>query len=343
MVFLRKISVFVLVSSFFILKNAAAQDIQFSQFYAPALYVNPAFAGSTHYDRIIFHQRIQWPGLDARYITSLISYDRYFEEYKSGIGVMAIRDYQGANTINSTELYLQYSYELGITEKVALRTGLQGGYLSRQIDYSRLRYPDQFDDKGLSGQNTQDPNYGKQRAGVADVTAGTLLYSKSFWFSYSGNHLNEPNQSYWTANSKLPSRHQFTAGYKFVILKGEHKAHIGHKEDHLFLIPTAVYKLQGKSDQVDAGFYINYNEIVAGAWYRGIPVKHYQKGLQNNESIVLLAGWKIREVRISYSFDMTISRLASAKTLGSHELHIAYIFKGKKKLKPMKVLPCPEV
>src|SRR4051794_24613757 len=81
--------------------NSKAQDIQFSQFYANVLYMNPAFAGSAHLSRAIFHQRIQWPTLDAKYITSSISFDHYFEKARSGVGVIVLKDWQGANTLSS--------------------------------------------------------------------------------------------------------------------------------------------------------------------------------------------------------------------------------------------------
>lgn len=321
-----------------------AQDIQFSQFYGAALYLNPAFAGGVHNDRITFHQRLQWPSIDAKYITSYLSYDRYFDKYKSGLGITALKDFQGKNTINSTELGLQYSYELGISEKLALRPGLQLGYIKRSVDYTTLLYPDQFNNQGTNGQQTLDPHASTNKVSFLDVSAGAIFYSRKLWISYAGHHLNKPNQSYWANEvSNLPVKHSFTTGYRIPIIKGEEKAHIGHSTSSFFIIPTAHYKIQGKSDQVDLGIYAWYSELVAGVWYRGIPViKQYLEKLQNNESIVILVGWRIKEVRISYSYDFTVSKLHDARTGGSHELNITYIFRKKKKVKILKVLPCPD-
>jgi hypothetical protein len=79
-----------------------------------------------------------------------------------------------------------------------------------------------------------------------------------------------------------------------------------------------------------------------GFWYRGIPVKHYNKNLQNNESIICLMGWKYKNVSMAYSYDFTISKLNLAKTGGSHEINITYVFnKTKSKKKITKKLPCP--
>lgn len=317
-----------------------SQDIQFSQFYAAPLYLNPAFAGSSLFNRIVFQQRLQWPALDARYTTSLLSFDAFSQKYRSGIGVMAIRDVQGRGTISSTEFSIQYSYDLSISNSLAFRPGLHLGYISRTIDYSQLHFPDQYDDQGLNGNGSTDPLKENRRKGLPDVGAGGVFYSKHFWISYAGHHLNTPNQAFQEMQrSVLPAKHSFTAGYKFIISQGGLREHMGHMDNTFFIIPTVHYKFQGMSDQTDAGLYILYNEILFGIWYRGIPFKRYESRIQNNEAIIGIIGWRIRDFRLSYSYDFTVSRLHTARTAGAHELNITYLFKKKKG--PMKVLPCP--
>src|SRR5690349_19985497 len=110
-----------LLSCIFISVDCNSQDIQYSQFYANVLYLNPAFAGNAHALRGIFHQRLQWPALDAKYITSHLSVDNYFTKANSGLGLMVYKDWQGSNTIASLEGALQYAYELNITPKYAFR------------------------------------------------------------------------------------------------------------------------------------------------------------------------------------------------------------------------------
>src|SRR5690606_38165819 len=77
----------------FIFTNVGyAQDIQFSQFYASSMYANPAFAGSAHSGRVSSHTRYQWPRLDAKYFTTLASFDFYAPKVNSGFGIMALKD-----------------------------------------------------------------------------------------------------------------------------------------------------------------------------------------------------------------------------------------------------------
>jgi type IX secretion system PorP/SprF family membrane protein len=316
----------------------SAQDIQFSQFYSASLFLNPAFAGSAHGTRGILHQRVQWPSLDAKYITSLASFDTYSQKYKSGFGLMVVQDFQGSNIIKSSNIDLQYCYELSFSKNLTLRSGVQVGYVSRYLNYSSLIYPDQLNTQGYAGPS--DEIYGNQRIHYADVAAGGIVYSNALWVGFSAHHMNRPNQSFMGEVSRLPSKYTFVAGYKFLI--GRKRNAYSESEEEASLIPTVHYKFQGMSDQLDFGIYAMYRKVITGFWYRGIPVKYYQKNLQNNESVVFLAGYKFNSISISYSYDVIISRLAKVKTGGSHEVNITYVYKKSKKKKPMKRLPCPK-
>src|ERR1700744_707978 len=86
---------------FIVTINSYGQDIQFSQFYSNVLYINPAFAGSAHATRAILHNRLQWTGLNAKYITSSATVDHYFEKINSGVGLLVLRDVEGSNTLSS--------------------------------------------------------------------------------------------------------------------------------------------------------------------------------------------------------------------------------------------------
>lgn len=76
-------------------------------------------------------------------------------------------------------------------------------------------------------------------------------------------------------------------------------------------------------------------------WYRGLPIiKQYLPNLQNNEAIIALVGWKFDNVSIGYSYDMTVSRLAAARSGGVHELNITYVHSKRSEMKKRRALPC---
>lgn len=268
----------------------------------------------------------------------MASVDVYSSKYRSGFGLQAIQDYQGKNAIRSTTVDGMYSYELHIGSKLAIRPGIQASYVARTLNYANLIYPDQYDDDGYAGQ-TQDDQSVAPVIQYLDLSSGMIMYSDRFWVGYSAHHMNRPNQSFIQNSSRLPMKSAIVGGYKIFIRKANERYNKNFQE--VSFTPTVHYKLQGKSDQFDFGVYALYNQIIGGLVYRGIPFKKYQRRLQNNESVVLILGYKYQQISVSYSYDFTVSRLTRANTGGSHELNITYTHVRKKQYKPMRKLPCP--
>ena len=320
-----------------------AQDIQFSQYYAVPFYQNPAFVGGLHHTRGTLHQRVQWPGLDARYLTSLAAFDTYFSKFNSSIGVVAVQDYQGAGIISTTDLNLIYAYELNLSNDFSFRPGLQLGLTRRKVDYSELTFPEQYTDKGFTGATVQGSSLGASSLYYPDVAAGGLFYNKKGWISLAAHHLNMPNQSFYGELAKLPIKVGVTAGHKITLKKVRYMAYMENEKD-FSITPTVHYKFQGKSDQMDLGVYFIWDNFQGGIWYRGIPIKETPRGYSNNESIIPMAGYRFNNFILSYSYDISISRLTTAKSYGAHEFNITYVnYANKsKKVKPLKRLPCPK-
>ena len=324
--------------------DSISQDIQFSQFYAVPMYQNPAFAGSAHRTRGILHQRLQWPRLDGKYITSLASVDHYINNYKSGFGLMVMRDVQGGNTISSWDVSLHYAYEVQINSNITIRPGLSVGLVNRNINYDNLRFPSQFNDTlGYNPGIANPMGYGSESKMYPDIGTGAILYTKKFWFGVAAHHLNLPNQSFVAQTSKLPVKTSFTGGYRITLEEERSQAYVEDGKE-VSITPTFHYKFQGESDQLDLGVYAIYDVIMLGFWYRGLPmIKEYNRGIQNNESMIFLVGYKIKQFNIGYSYDLTLSRLSKATTGGSHEINLTWhYYKPYKKKKPMKRLPCPQ-
>ena len=86
--------------------------------------------------------------------------------------------------------------------------------------------------------------------------------------------------------------------------------------------PVVHYKKQGKFDQLDMGAYLTISPLVAGLWYRGVPITNNN---QNRESLIFLLGYRLDSFSVGYSYDMTISNLGLPSG-GAHEISIAYLF-----------------
>ncbi len=316
-----------------------AQDPQYSQSYANALHLSPAFAGAEQNSRGIFVTRYQWPTLDASFVSNTFSLDHYVDRYKSGIGLIATSDVATAARLKSTEVGAIYAFQADISKKLVFRPALQLSYVSRSIDFNKLTFGAQYNDNGFVGGATQEQGV-SPTISYLDISTGGIFYSKKYWIGLTVNHMNRPDQSFLGGNSRLPVKTSLFGGYKFSFTPEWKKKYVNPDEEKS-ITPTFLYKMQGKSDQLDIGLYGQYNILVVGFWYRGIPVKVYAPEKTNHDALVFLVGFSHHGFSMGYSYDYTISRLAGMSG-GSHELTLSYRVKTPKKKPVQKRLQCPK-
>ncbi|WP_157446993.1 PorP/SprF family type IX secretion system membrane protein [Cytophaga aurantiaca] len=332
---------FILTLTFVILcsRQIYAQDPQYSQMYANALYLCPAFAGAEENTRAIFATRYQWPGLDASFISNTFSVDHYIDRYKSGIGLIATSDFSTAAQLRSNEIGGIYAFHAELSKKIVFRPALQLSYVNRSLNFNSLTFGSQYTNNGYTGGPSNEP-YNASTVSYLDISAGGILYSEKFWIGASTHHMNTPEQSFIHGQSELPMRISFFGGYKFSFTPEWKKRYVNPDEEKS-ITPTAFYKMQGKSDQLDIGLYGRYNILVIGMWYRGIPVKVFKPEKMNNEAIILLIGFIYKNVTMGYSYDYTISKL-SGRSGGAHELTLSYSFKTKQPKRIQRRVVCPK-
>lgn len=326
---------------------AQAQDPQLSQFYAAPLYLNPAFAGSALAPRVTLNYRNQWPALSANFITMIGAVDTYVPQVNSGIGLTLMNDAQFSN-LRTTDLGLHYAYQLQVSEAVRVRAGLQASWVNRSVNYYNLVFGDQLTAGGPTGSPSLDPVADQGvRINYADFSGGLLGYSDRAWLGVSVHHLNRPNQSFLNNAERLPMKIGIQGGLKIPLGAWEIGNGYGDAMDREKSIsPAFLYKKQGRFDQLDLGAYLTYDPVTLGLWYRGIPIKQYERGLNNHDALVVLVGYRQDNFSIGYSYDATISSLGMASG-GSHELSLSYIFGEAFQSKPpyrqrRRELSCPK-
>jgi type IX secretion system PorP/SprF family membrane protein len=319
-----------------IMHQAFPQDPQFSQFYSNYLYLAPSFAGLTNKNRISFNYRNQWPDIKYGYQTYAVSFDKFLEKFNSGIGILVFQDVAGSGRLRTTSLGIQYSYDFSITENWHARPGLHFNYTERGIDFEKLLWNDQISASGNAPSSAEVAPM--QKVGDIDFSTSVLTYSEKFWLGAAVDHLLKPNQSLYYYEkeegnpAKVPIKYSFFGGVKFI------------RPEHLLQpIPTSIqlafiYKQQEQFRQLDLGAYWFHSPLIAGIWYRGIPL---YKEVFNRDAITLLVGVKTHNLNIGYSYDFTISKLITS-TGGSHEVSISHVFKTRPLKHKIKAVPCPE-
>ncbi len=316
--------------------RVTGQDPQFSQFYSNYLYLAPSFAGLTENNRFSFNYRNQWPEISNGFVTYSVSFDKFFERFSSGLGIIVMKDEAGTGRLRSTNIGLSYSFDFKATNRVHVRPGMNLTYTERAINFEDLLWNDQISATGNAPASAEV--IPMNNIGDFDFCTSALVYSDRIWAGFTLDHILRPNQSFYFYDeaddnpAKVPLKYSVYGGTKFI-----------KNESLLRPIPTTfqiafLFKAQDKYRQLDLGVYWYRNPIVLGFWFRGIP---FHREVFNRDAITILTGYKLKNLSIGYSYDFTFSKLI-ARSGGSHEVSLAYSFKTKKIKRKPRMVPCPE-
>ena len=255
-------------------------------------------------------------------------------ELKSGFAIMGSRDQAGSGALSDNQLSLLYAYEIRLDRDLYLRPGVQFGQVFRNVNYNRLVFGDQL----ITSNNSSLETFPDRNTSYMDVSVGTVLYGKYFWAGIAAHHINRPDESLLGMDeSLLPIRYSAQGGYRMPMNR-----RVGSRTASA-VVYAFNYRMQANFDQLDIGFYYEFNPMIFGVWYRGLPlIKKNEYEVINQDAIAIMLGYEYNDVKFGYSYDLTISPLL-ANTGGAHEVSLVYEFanpRNKKYAKRRRVIPC---
>ncbi len=293
-------------------KSVFAQDLHFSQFFNSPLTTNPANTGfipDADY-RIGANYRSQWISvMSVPYKTISIYGDAQvlrdkIENGWLGLGGVILRDAAGSGNLTSTKVYGSIAYHQMIGYASLLSAGFNVGWANKRIDPTKLKFPDQFNettgffDAGIPTTvafNSTSISYVDIQAGMnyAYFPSDKLYLNGGF----SVHHINRPKETFFTSSdfdNRLSMRY---IGFLNASAK---------LNDQVILNPMAYYSIQATSHELVLGASANYNlsgdgetQVIGGAYYRA------------GESIIPLIGFQWKQFRMSFTYDITTSSLAT--------------------------------
>jgi len=318
---MKKFFLFLIV--FFISFMGVSQDLEFTQFYANPLYLNPAFAGSHGCPRIAMNYRDQWPSLSGSYVSYSVAYDQYFDGISGGLGIILVNDVQ-AKTINTSSGSLVYSHHTPLSRRWTLLFGAKAGWVQKSLDWSKLTFGDMIDPrKGFIYKTGDYPKQGGSN-GFFDVSSGFLLSSKTFNIGLAANHLTRPNES-MIGNQDDPLPMRFTGHASANITPGKSSPYA----NLMTIMPSVIYTYQNGFSQLNVGTYVKYSNLTFGVWYRSL------------DAFILTVGVNTGTFKVGYSYDITSSQLNNGVSGGSHEVSLGMNFNCKPKAKKYRTISCP--
>ena len=323
-----------------LLKTAAAQDPNFSQFFVSPLTLNPALTGKFNGDfRISGNYRDQWPAISKAFVTSTVSFDLPILRTDLdtwGVGVLAMTD-KTANGILSTNLIsVTTAYHKGIDEDGLnqIGVGFQGTYNTKRLDGTKLNFESELDQFGgwtiPSGEVVDNRQV---NLSYFDVSVGALFNGSTdgynnYYFGVSGYHLNKPKQSF--------------TGDVFYALNPRVTAHAGgaipFADNTRTIYLSTLFSRQAGATNVVAGGAVGFNmnqdeenptNFYAGLWTRFNNV---------NDALIPYVGLEFSGFRLGASYDVNISSLKTAsQSRGGIEISLIFI----KRPPGNKGIPCP--
>ena len=303
-----------------------AQDLHFSQFYNSPLTTNPANTGfipDADY-RIGVNYRTQWSSvLNQPYKTMSATGDAQFFRDKLqngwlGLGGVLLSDKAGSGGLRSDKFYGSVAYHqmLGLSSLVS--AGFNLGYVSKRIDPTALKFPDQFNGKFFDGTNPTGVQFANLNIDYYDMQVGMnyAYFPKEDIYinaGYSIHHVNKPKETFFGDNTeagKIPMRH---IGFLNAILK---------VNPRVIINPNVYFTTQAKAVEINGGIQANYNlsefgesQLIAGLYYR------------YKDAVIPTIGFETKKTAFTFSYDATLSPL---KTFNNYRgaLEFSIVKKG---------------
>lgn len=311
-----------------LLEISQAQDPQFSQFYANRLYLNPAFAGADICPKLTMNYRNQWPALGKTFVTYTASVDGYVDALQGGVGLNLMSDKQGDGALSTTAIDAMYAYTLKVTNTFNITGGFQASYINRKLNWEGLVFPDMIDELYGIIYRTNEHVPENTSKHYFDFSAGALGFSKNYYFGFAVHHLAQPEESYFSSSDAiLPRKYTIHGGAKIPL------THRKYKRGELSISPNIMYQRQQNFEQLNYGLYVSRHAVTFGVWMRQNFDFHY-------DSFIMLIGFVQEDLKISYSYDLTVSKMAK-ETLGGHEVTLSYQFPCRQKRRKWSAISCP--
>lgn len=320
--------------------SASGQDINYSQYYTMMPAINPAATGAFggDYRFSLDYRKSNYSAADP-FTTVFASVDAGLAKYKKGdgadrksyfgCGLSFLNDKAGEGGLGLQEVNLLLAYNLNIAHHQYLTLGTQFGTATRSINYSNLRWSNQYDsESGTFDPNAYaDPLANYEKANYMPISAGLLWnYAEPDKLKINAGialkNLNEPTTSFETnpteAEKALMQMTFHTAAEWMV------------PQTNLALMPHLMYRSRGYISETSFGvitkFSMSFDSKMthikkSSAAYAGIFYR-------TTKDLVLLAKFDLRQnvaIGLSYDIDMkALSDAAATKKRSALEVVITY-------------------
>ena len=294
------LTVIFVAMSFLMMAQQAPMFTNYSNSYAS---VNPGFGGLSEGVNVMGIYRDQWTGfkdMNGNSVapkTMLFSGDIPVKILKGGASLSIVKDNIAVE--NNINLNMGYSLHLDLGPGT-LGMGLALNMLNRSVDFSKFT-PTVANDPIIP--------QGEQSDMLIDANFGLFWQiPETFYIGMSITNLFESKGKQLIENAS--SSASFVGDRTFYLMAGYEYQ---FNNPVYVLMPSLCLMSDIASTQINAGAKFQYNNKV---WF-GVNYRY-------QESVAAMVGFKIKDLQISYSYDINTMGIA---VQGSHEVCLSYMFK----------------
>ncbi len=318
-----KIHLFTLFIVFAFSFKGNAQDPNFSQFLNNPVYYNPALAAINGGYTFRSHARNLWAPIPGRFNTFAVSFEAEVVP-KLGVAVQAFSDVAGEALLRTNGGHMSYAYRPIETKNFMIQFGVNAGFINKSIDWSKLRFSDQYDESlgEIGNSKFIAPNYNNVTyidfgSGICarfnhESKKGKAYKKLVSTFGFSVMHLNQPSDAFFNQNRFLPMKYVFMGNTTLLL-------------NTTIISPAVIYERQQDFQTFTVGMSYVKNPLIIGIYFRNQTSYNNRASF---DSFILSLGLntplkKEQHLKITYSIDFTLSQLRPS-SFGSHELSLIY-------------------
>lgn len=312
---------------------AWSQDPNFSQFYNNPVYYNPGMTAINNGFTLRINSRSLWTPIPGKFNTSSASFEAEAIN-KVSVGALAYTDVAGEGRLRTTGANLYYAYRLVENRNLVFQVGFSGGLVTKSVDWSRFTFSDNYDEVFGNVYTSAFIPPSFNTATFADFGSGfavrfnkkrkkssNAIRTYTITFGGAAHHLTQPKDALLGDSYHLPIKFNLHASANLLI-------------GDLIYTPAIIFERQNQFQTFTVGAYIVNKPFVAGFWLRN---RTFLMTGNSYDSFIASLGMnvplsKLNTMRVTYSFDLTLSRLRSA-SIGTHELSLIFDWDNQKLFK----------
>lgn len=290
-----------------------SQDISFPDPYSDKIIFSPAYSGLSNCSSLNLNYTKK---ISSDYFS--VSFNKYFNKLKTGIGFIATNNLQAKGAINDIKIGFIYSYKITLNQRSLINTALQTTYIQQSISTQNLIFNNQINPLTGNISNNNNELFFASYKGF-DFSVASSYISTKYRFGIVAKHIDKILNN--NTNYRISPLVKLHFAKTFI-----------KKNKKTTLAPEIIYIFQDNFNEITYGIHI-VNNIFLTRFF----IKHNLN--LNTISEIITFGINLKKLRLSYSYSISQNKIITLPN-SSSQISILYNFNCNEKRNCRKTIFC---